>query len=138
MATLFLLVFAPIMAPSHWLKHTLTFGHVEKFVHVVRAFAFLALVPSSLEMIFVLQTLHYLNLDSPYSNSLVDFQLNINMELSLDFFNLVFLHMSYLLISGSSGMPFEHFWDFSNLDDLASGFIQLHKQSSHVVVGHIP
>jgi hypothetical protein len=114
------------MAPSHCLRHTLAFGHVEKFVHVARAFALLTLVPSSLEMIFVLQTLHYLNLDSPYSDSLMDFQLNINMELSVDFFYLIFLHMSHLLISGSSGMAFEHFWDFSNLDDLANGFIQLH------------
>jgi hypothetical protein len=123
LATLLLPVFAPIVPLSHWLGHTLAFGHVKKFMHVVRAFTLLALVPSSLEMIFVLQTLHYLNLDFPYLDSLMDFQLDINVELCMDFFNSFFFHMSHLLASGSSCMAFVHFWDFLNVKDLGSGFI---------------
>jgi hypothetical protein len=126
LATLLFPTFPPIVPLLHWLGHTLAFGHVEKFVHATKAFTFLALVPSSLKMIFVLQTLHYLNLDSPYLDSLMDFQLDINVELCMDFLNLVFLHMSHLLTSGSLGMTFEHFWDFFNLEDFASGFIPFH------------
>ncbi len=36
-------------------------------------------------MIYVVQALHPLDLDSPCSNSLMDFQLDINVELSMNF-----------------------------------------------------
>ncbi len=42
-------------------------------------------------MVCVLQTLHPLDLDFHYSNSLTNFQPNIDVELSMDFLKLAFL-----------------------------------------------
>jgi hypothetical protein len=59
------------------------------------------------------------------------------VELSMDSFRLAFLRMSHLLANGWSSTVFEHFQDSFNLEDLANGFIQLHKLNSYVVVGCI-
>ncbi len=55
----------------------------------------------------------------------------------MDSFRLAFLRMSHLLANGWSSMVFEHFQDSFNLEDLANGFIQLHKLNSYVVIGYI-
>jgi hypothetical protein len=59
-------------------------------------------------MVYALQGLHPLDLDSPCLNSLMDFQLDIDVELSLNFFNSIALHMSHLLVSNPLGMVIEH------------------------------
>ncbi len=89
-------VFVRVVPPSCWWRWNLTFGHVREFTHAIKAFARLASVPTSLEMVCLLQALHLLNLDSPCLNSLLDFQLNTNVELFMDYFKLDFLCMSHL------------------------------------------
>ncbi len=72
---------------------------------------------ASLEMIIELLVLHPLNTDLPCSNSLLNFQSNLNLEFFVDFFTLAFLRMSNFLASGISSMVFEHlqdFFDFKN------------------------
>jgi hypothetical protein len=75
---------------------------------VAKVFAILTLALMSLEMVYALQTLLPSNLDSMYSNSLMDFELDTNVKLSMDYFKSIFLHMSHLSTSGSLAMVFEH------------------------------
>jgi len=65
---------------------------------VNKAFTPLALALTSLEMICALQALHLLDSDSPCLNILIDFQLDTNVELSMDSFTSTFLHMSHLFV----------------------------------------
>jgi hypothetical protein len=67
----------------------------------------------------------------------LDFQLDSNLELSMDPFKVTFLHMFQLLASGIFVMVFEHLRDLFDLKDLMSGFIKFHQLCSHVVVGYI-
>jgi hypothetical protein len=71
----------------------------------------------------VLQAFHPLVSSSPYLDSLVDFQLNEDLKLSLDFLRLAFLHMSYLFARGPFGMVFEHLWDAFDFKDFATSFL---------------
>jgi len=96
-----------------WLEWNLTLGHVREFICPARAFALLALGPMSSKTIYALQALHPSNLNFPYSNFLMDFHPNINVELSMDSFRLVFLCMSHLVICSPSSIVFKHFRDFS-------------------------
>jgi len=81
---------------SHWLKQILALGHVKEFAHATNVFAPLALVLASSEMINALLTLHPSDTNSPYSDSLLDFQRNSNLELFMNSFRLAFLHMYHL------------------------------------------
>jgi hypothetical protein len=45
--------------------------------------------------------------------------------------------MFHLSVSGVFGMVFEHLQDSFDLEDLVSGFIQLHQLCSHVAAIHI-
>jgi hypothetical protein len=86
----------------------------------------------------MLQALHPLGLDSPYLYSLLAFQLDTDVELSMDFLRSDFLHMSHLSTRDLLGMVFKHFWKFFDLKDSTSGSIQFHQLSSHVAISHIP
>ncbi len=79
---------------------------------VAKTFAILTLAPTSLEMVYALQALHPSNSDSLYSNSLMDFESDTNVKLSMDYFKSIFLHMSHLSTSGSLAMVFQHIWVF--------------------------
>jgi len=116
----------------HQLKQNLTLGCVKKFVGVARAFTLLNLTLASSKMISTLQTLHLSNLIFPCLDCMLDFQLNTNVELHIDFFRSIFLRMSHLSIVFPLGMVFEHFWIFFYPKDLFSGFIQLQQLNSHV------
>ncbi len=89
-------------------------------------------------MICVLQAFHPWDLDSSYLYSLLAFQLDIDVELSMDFFRLAFLHMSHLSTKGPLRMAFKHFWNFFDLKDSINGSIQFHQLSFHLATGHIP
>jgi hypothetical protein len=70
-------------------------------------------------MVCVLQTLHLSYLDFRCSNFLTNFQLNIDVKLSMDSFKLAFLHMPHFFVNGLSCMVFKHFGIFGT----PSGFI---------------
>jgi hypothetical protein len=72
-------------------------------VHVTKAFA---PTLASSKMINVLLTLHPPDTYSPYSNSLLDFQRDSNLEFYVDYFRSTFLHMYDLSISGPFDMVF--------------------------------
>jgi hypothetical protein len=99
----------PMAPSSRWLARSLATGCVGEFAHVSRAFVFLAQTLASLETINVLLALHLLNTNFPYSDSLLDFQPNSNLELFVDIFRSTFLCISHLLIGGPLSMVFKHF-----------------------------
>lgn len=111
-------------------------GHVEKYAHVVKALAPLASISTPSKIVSIFQTLHPSISLSPRPHSLMDFQQNGNLELSLDSFRSAFLHMSHFSSMGPFGMVFEHLCDAFDLKNSTSGFIQLHQLSSHVGMGH--
>jgi hypothetical protein len=137
LATLLLLVYAPIAPLPCWLGWSLTLEHAREFVHATKALAFFASIPSSLKTIYALQALHISNLDSPCLDSLMDFQLNIDVELPMHSFKSTFLGMSHLLTCSLLSMVFEHFQNCLDLEDLVTNFIQHHQLSSHVAISHI-
>jgi hypothetical protein len=108
-----------------------------EFAHAVRAFVPLAPTLASLETVSALLALHPLDTNLPYSNSLLDFQSNLDFKLFVNSFRSIFWCMSHLLASGPSSMVFKHLQDSFNLKDSTSGFIQLHYLCSHVVANHI-
>jgi hypothetical protein len=108
-ATLSLLVFALVVPPPHLLKQSLAIKCAKEFAHETKVFAFLVLALKSLETICVLQALHPSNLNSPCSNSLIDFQHDTSVKLSMNSFRSVFLCMSHLSTCGSLNMVFELF-----------------------------
>jgi hypothetical protein len=111
----------------------LTLVHVEKFSHVVRALAPLAPPLVSLEMVNTLLALHPPDIDS----MCLDFQLDSNFKLSVNYFKLSFLHMFHMLTHGPSSMVFKHLQDSFDHEDSRSGFIQLHQSCFLVAFGHI-
>ncbi len=54
MATLPLLVFAPIAPLLHWLGRSLALEHAREFMHVTKALVLFASVPSSSKTIYAL------------------------------------------------------------------------------------
>jgi hypothetical protein len=86
-------------------------------VCVAKAFTILTLAPTSLEMVYELQALHPSYSNSLYSNSLMGFESNTNVKLSMDYFKSIFLHMFHLSTSGLLTMVFEHIWVFFNPKD---------------------
>jgi len=73
-------------------------------------------------MVCVLQTLHPLDLDFHCLDFLTNFQPNIDVELSMDYFKLTFLHVLFFC-KWSIMHDLQTFRDFFDLEDLASGFI---------------
>jgi hypothetical protein len=112
--------------PLCQLGWNLTLGCTEEFVRDVKAFAPLALALVSLKMINALLVLHPSNANSPCLGSLLDFQLDWDLEVSMDSFRSIFLPMFHLLVGGPSSMVFEYLQDYFDPKDLANGFIQLH------------
>jgi len=98
-------------------------GHVGEFACATKAFAPFALALVISKMVNMLLVLHLLDTDSPCLDSLLDFQFDLNFELSMDLFRVTFLCMSHLLINGIFGMVLKHLRDFFGLEDLVSGFI---------------
>jgi hypothetical protein len=91
-----------------------------KYAHVAKALAPLALIIASLGIISTLHVLHPLVLPSPWPNSLMDFQLDRDLELSLDSFRSAFMHMSHLFAMGFSSVVFKHLWDVFDLKDFVN------------------
>jgi len=110
--TLFNFDFIPMAPSSHQLARSLAMGCIREFAHVSKAFVPLALTLASLEIVNTLLTLHLLNIDFPCLYFLLDFQLDANLQLFVDYFRSTFLWMSHLFIGGSFGMVFEHFQYF--------------------------
>jgi hypothetical protein len=73
-------------------------------------------------------------MSSPCLDSLLDFQLDSDLEVSLDSFRSTFIWSLHLLIGGFPSMVFEHLQDLFDFKYSTNGFPQLF----HVVVGHIP
>jgi hypothetical protein len=127
--------YAFMAPPSCQLGQSLALGHVGEFACDARAFTPFALTFS--KMVNMLLTLHLSNIDSPCLDSLLDFQFDSNLELFMDLLRTTFLCMSQLLINVIFNMIFEHLQNSFDLEDLISGFIQLHQLCSHVVAGCI-
>jgi hypothetical protein len=81
---------------------------VEEFTHASKALAPLAPTLASLEMVSALLALHPSDIDSIYLDFLLDFKPDLDLELFVDFFRLIFLCMFCLLASGPFGMVFKH------------------------------
>jgi len=86
----------------------LALRRAKKYAHVVRALAPLALTSTSSKIVSTLQVFHPSISFSLCPHSLIDFQPNGNLELSLDFLKLAFLRMSHLSLKGPSNMVFKH------------------------------
>lgn len=61
--------------------------------------------------------LHLLNLSFPCLEYLLDFQLDSNLEFSLNSFKLVFIQSLHLLATSLLGTVFKHFQDLFDLED---------------------
>jgi len=92
----------------------------------------------SSKIVCTLQALHLSNLGSLNLDFLIDFQLNIDVEISFWIFLSQFFHISHLLVGGLLNMVFEHFQDSFDLEDSTNNFIQLYQLSSHVAISYIP
>jgi len=119
------------------LGQNLTLGHVGEFACATRALAPFTPTLVFSKMVNMLLALHLSDIESPCSDSLLDFQLDSNLELSTDPFKANFLHMFQLSVGGIFGMVFEHLRNSFDLEDLMSGFIKFQQLCSHVVVGYI-
>jgi hypothetical protein len=101
----------------------LAIGRAREFACAAKVFAPLAPTLASLKRINMLLVLHLPNTDSPCSKSLLNVQLDSNLELSMDFFRLAFLCTFHLLAKGSFGIVFEHLQKNFNLEDLVNALI---------------
>jgi hypothetical protein len=90
------------MPLPHQLRQSFSLRCVGEYLHASKVLAPLASTLTSSKTINAFQTLHPLNLSYPYQDSLLDFQLNSNLEFSLDFFKLTFIQSPHLLVSGPS------------------------------------
>ncbi len=77
--TLPFLIFALLVRPPHLLRWSLALKCAREFANEAKAFAFFILALKSSNMICILQPLHPLDLDSPCSNFLIDFQHDTNV-----------------------------------------------------------
>ncbi len=68
----------------------------------------LAPILAFLKRVSVLLALHPLDIDLPYSNSLLNFQSNSDLNFFVNFFKSIFWCMCHLLANGLSGMVFKH------------------------------
>ncbi len=100
--------FALLAPPLHRSRQSFALGHVSEFACIARAFSFFALTLAFLKTINALLGLHPLDIISPYSNSLLNFQLDSNLKFSMDSFKSAFMCMSHLLTNDLSSVVFEH------------------------------
>lgn len=98
-----------VLLSSHQFKQSLALGHAGEYAHVARALAPLASALISSKTISALQVFHPLNFSSPCLDSLLDSQLESNLEFSLYSFKSTFIRLSHLLVGGFSSMVFKHF-----------------------------
>jgi len=84
-------------------------------VHGANVLTFFPPILPSLKAIGTLLALHPLDINSPYLDSLLDFQLDLDLELSINSFKSAFFHMFHLSSGGPFGMVFEHFQFFISL-----------------------
>jgi len=91
-----------------WLGQSLTLGHITEFACIAKTFASFALTLSFLKTISALLGLHLLDINFPYLDFLLNFQLDSNLKFFVDFFKLAFMRMSHLLTNDPSSMLFEH------------------------------
>jgi len=84
-----------------WLGQSLTLGHITEFACIAKTLSFL-------KTISALLGLHLLDINFPYLDFLLNFQLDSNLKFFVDFFKLAFMHMSHLLTNDPSSMLFEH------------------------------
>jgi hypothetical protein len=105
------------------LGQSIALGHVGEFACAAKAFAPFALALVFSKMVNMLLALHSLDIDSPCLDSLLDFQFDLDFELSMDLFRVTFLCMSHLSIICIFGIVLKHLRDFFGLEDLVSGFI---------------
>lgn len=73
----------------------------------------------------------------PCSNSLIKFQLKVNLDLKRKHVHVAFIHLAHLLVNEHSGMVFKHLQDLFDPKDLSSDFPHLFLVCSYVIVGHI-
>jgi hypothetical protein len=52
----------------------------------------------------------------------MEFQLEVDLDFSFDMFKTTFMHLAHLLISGLSGMVFEHLQNLFDIEDSTIGF----------------
>jgi len=62
------------------------------------------------------------NLFLSYLDSLMEFQLEAQLDFSLDMFKSAFIHLVRLLVGGPLTMVFEHLWDIFDLEDSTNNF----------------
>jgi hypothetical protein len=115
-STLFDFNYAFIAPPLCQLGQSLALGHVGEFACATRALAPFALILAFSKTINMLLALHLLDIDSPRSDSLLDFEFDLDLELSMDLIKVIFLRMSHLSASCIFDMVFEHLQDFFNLE----------------------
>lgn len=106
-------------------------------MNLINVFAPLASTLSSSKIVNMLLVLHPPNIDSPYLDSLLNFQPNSNLKLFVDSFKSTFLRMFHLSDGGPFGMVLKHLQNYFDPKDSTSGFIPLHQLCFHVVVGYI-
>jgi hypothetical protein len=104
LVTLSPLVYIHGLPPLCQLGWNLTLRFVGEFMCANKALTPFTSALTLLEMICALQALHLLYLDSPCLNFLMDFQLDTNVELSMDSFRSTFLHMSHLFVGRILGI----------------------------------
>jgi hypothetical protein len=97
-----------VLPLSHQLKQSISLRCVGKCFHATKVLAPLASALASFKTINGLQMFHLLNLIYSYQNSSLDFQLNSNLEFSLDSFKLTFIQLPHLSAGGPLGMVFKH------------------------------
>jgi hypothetical protein len=68
----------------------------------------------------------------------MEFQLEIDLEFTLNMFKSKFIHSTHLSIIKPLNMVFEHLWNLFNLENLPNGFSQLLMVCSYVVKRCIP
>lgn len=102
---------------------SLTLGCVGEFTRAIRVLVLLAPTLAFVETVSELLALHPRDTNLPYSNSLLDFQFNLDLKLFVNFFRSIFLCMFHLLVSGLFGMGFTHLQNSFDLKDSTNGFI---------------
>jgi hypothetical protein len=85
---------------AHHLCWSLTLGGVGEYACVVKALTPSTLTLTSLETITTLQTFHLSNSSLPCLDSLMEFQLKLDLDFSLNMFKLFFIHSTHLSIRG--------------------------------------
>ncbi len=92
----------------HCFYWSLALRRAWEYVCVVRALAPLVLASTSSKNINVLQAFHPLESSLPCLDSLMKFQLEVNLDVSLGMFKSTFIHLAHLSTKVHLGMEFKH------------------------------